>query len=88
MPIIPVKPATQILPFAELTSRRSSRIFSTGISYRFAVLSRVLDMIDMINKIRIRPRIFVLVQREMETSIGGLGSFGCRSCLVVLGFSA
>ena len=32
--------------------------------------------------------ITVLVQREMETSIGGLGSSGCESCWVVLGFSA
>jgi hypothetical protein len=32
--------------------------------------------------------LFVLVQREMETSIGGLGSSGCESCLVVLGFFA
>jgi hypothetical protein len=30
----------------------------------------------------------VLVQREMETSIRGLGSLGCESCLVVLGFFA
>ena len=30
----------------------------------------------------------VLVQREMETSIDGLGSSSCESGLVVLGFSA
>jgi hypothetical protein len=30
----------------------------------------------------------VLVQREMETSVGGLGSLGCKSLVVVLGFSA
>jgi hypothetical protein len=53
---------------------------------------RMADYVDdktvSLLKVSFDTRYDVLVQRKMEASLGGLGSLGWESCLVVFGFFA